>query len=552
MSISGLRTRWAAIGAACAVTLGAGGIGLVSAVVTSGARGTFVPVTPTRVLDTRNTNEISESTYRLVIEGIVNLPDGTTRQIVPTDATAVSINLTVTNGRKNGGYGYVTAFECMSATDPVPEASAINFENSVDIANALNLATSSNGSICLYVHGSADLIVDVNGYYADHNHDDRYYTESETNTLINNQLYFGATGAFTNSYARFYHPTQQVSSPPTVVIGDSGNPMMVWKAGNNLWISTCLNPLCTRATHRDLGNANIETPDIQVVLTGDGNPSILGQPWISNNSQTMTLIRCNVPDCSSTTSIPLDEAREWGQNARKVSMTTNGAGNVVIAYWTYSSSAGAQLRLITCMNHACSTFSNVVILNNQANTTGFLELLISPDGNPIFVYNNGYAPTVLACLDTSCSNIAAPKSLGVAPYAGVNWKLFALMRADGRPVIYAGVKVFDCADSTCSTWTSRDHNLVNNGIYTGYLTVAAVSPDGQAYFAGSYGDTYPLPLWVIRCENPLCSEFDTFVLDKGSLGIPTSIAFGLDGNPVFSYRVDYDMALARWAVVEPT
>ncbi|MFZ9426568.1 MAG: hypothetical protein ACO29A_04135, partial [Ilumatobacteraceae bacterium] len=100
VSLASLRTRWAAIGAACAVALGAGGFGVVNAVVTSGSKGTYVPVTPTRVLDTRNTEEISGTTHRLVIEGILGLPDGTTRQVVPTDATAVSINLTVTNGRK--------------------------------------------------------------------------------------------------------------------------------------------------------------------------------------------------------------------------------------------------------------------------------------------------------------------------------------------------------------------------------------------------------------------------------------------------------------------
>jgi hypothetical protein len=33
------------------------------------------------------------------------------------------------------------------------------------------------------LQGTVDVIVDVNGYYADHNHDDRYYTKAEVDAL---------------------------------------------------------------------------------------------------------------------------------------------------------------------------------------------------------------------------------------------------------------------------------------------------------------------------------------------------------------------------------
>ncbi len=46
------RSRWAAVGAAVAVTLGAGGIGLVSATSPADAVA-YVPITPCRVADTR-------------------------------------------------------------------------------------------------------------------------------------------------------------------------------------------------------------------------------------------------------------------------------------------------------------------------------------------------------------------------------------------------------------------------------------------------------------------------------------------------------------------
>ena len=183
-SMSGLRSRWAAIGAACAVVLGAGGFGVVSAAMSSGDRAIYVPVTPIRVLDTRSSEKVVNETVRLVIEGVITTADGVSRQVVPTDASAVAINITATSTRKNGDYGYVTVFPCMSDTETAPNASSLNFENGVDIANALNVTTSANGSICLYVFGTADLLVDVAGYYVDHNHDDRYYSKADVDAAL--------------------------------------------------------------------------------------------------------------------------------------------------------------------------------------------------------------------------------------------------------------------------------------------------------------------------------------------------------------------------------
>ena len=175
-----IRTRWAAVGATCAVALGAGGFGVVNAV--------FVPVSPIRVLDTRDSAEITNGTRRLVVEGAITVADGSSQLVVPSAASAVAINVTATSTRKNGGYGFVTVFPCVADSDAVPNASSLNFENGVDIANALSVTTSSNGSICLYVYGTADLIVDVAGYYVDHDHDDRYYTEAEVNELLADKL----------------------------------------------------------------------------------------------------------------------------------------------------------------------------------------------------------------------------------------------------------------------------------------------------------------------------------------------------------------------------
>lgn len=53
-----LRTRWAAIGAAVAVSLGAGGIGLVQATIDSGVRPVLVDIDPCRITGTRSDSQV--------------------------------------------------------------------------------------------------------------------------------------------------------------------------------------------------------------------------------------------------------------------------------------------------------------------------------------------------------------------------------------------------------------------------------------------------------------------------------------------------------------
>jgi len=165
-----IRTRWAAIGAAVAVTIGGGGFFVANAADTSNDA-LYHPVTPVRVMDTRVGGTAVTGTVKLKVEGTIatyNANGSTTQvEVVPSSASAVAINLTVTAGQKNGDYGYVTAFPCTATTDAVPTASSLNFSNSVDIANALNVSTSSTGELCLYVYGTAHLIVDVAGYFDD-------------------------------------------------------------------------------------------------------------------------------------------------------------------------------------------------------------------------------------------------------------------------------------------------------------------------------------------------------------------------------------------------
>src|SRR5690349_25101824 len=97
-----MRTRWAAIGAAVAVTLGAGGLGIARAA--SSAPAALVTIEPVRVLDTRVPVGLSGpltagQSRRLDVTGTITVAVGPTQTAtavpVPDGATGIVANVTV-------------------------------------------------------------------------------------------------------------------------------------------------------------------------------------------------------------------------------------------------------------------------------------------------------------------------------------------------------------------------------------------------------------------------------------------------------------------------
>ena len=175
------RTRWAAFGAAIAVTIGSGGLMSASATIDTGTRSVFVPITPCRVMDTRpapdnvgpRTTPLGEfDTYSIAVLGANG------NCTIPADAVGLSRNVTVVNPT---GASYLTVFPSDVAR---PTASNLNWvANQAPVPNAVTTDVSGDGRISFFNNaGTADVVVDVLGYYVDHNHDDRYYTKDQTYT----------------------------------------------------------------------------------------------------------------------------------------------------------------------------------------------------------------------------------------------------------------------------------------------------------------------------------------------------------------------------------
>ena len=173
------RTRWSAIGASVAVTL-AGGLAIPSALATvsSGERLVYFPMTPCRLLDTRPApdNVGPRATAVAGHETYTQTVIGTNGNCtVPVDARAVAMNVTIANGTADS---YLTVWPSDAAQ---PVASNLNWPaGSGPIPNKVDVKLSADGRISLFNNGgTVNVLGDIVGYYADHNHDDRYYTKAQ-------------------------------------------------------------------------------------------------------------------------------------------------------------------------------------------------------------------------------------------------------------------------------------------------------------------------------------------------------------------------------------
>lgn len=188
--LGALKTRWAAIGAAVAVSLGAGGIGIASATISSGDKAVYAALAaPKRIVDTRDGTGLSgklvtDQPRNKQVTGNIPVRNEATQVVVPAGASAVSLSVTVFQPQAGGFLAVRPA-----GTPGRPKTANVNFPAGSITNNAVNIDLPANGQLELWLAtslsgGTADVIVDVLGFYEDHHHDDRYYTKSESETAF--------------------------------------------------------------------------------------------------------------------------------------------------------------------------------------------------------------------------------------------------------------------------------------------------------------------------------------------------------------------------------
>lgn len=167
------RSRWAAIGAAVAVTFGAGGLVAVNAA--GGVDSTTVMTDPVRVLDSRDPTDVglagpfaSRVSEKLQITGSIPTTTGV-KTVVPSGATGVLLNVTTVFSTANG----FISIRPGDATG-LPTTSSLNFEAGQVAPNAVLVALPVGGAndgeidITFDAYGATgpttDILIDVVGY----------------------------------------------------------------------------------------------------------------------------------------------------------------------------------------------------------------------------------------------------------------------------------------------------------------------------------------------------------------------------------------------------
>ena len=157
------RSRWAGIGAAVAVSLGAGGAGWFAHAAGVAAPASFVSITPCRLFDTRPApdNVGDRSTPLDAGEDFARQVTGTNGNCtIPSTATGISYNLTVPTGIN----GFLTVYPA-DATRPL--SSTINPVAGEGVkANGGIVGLSATGAITVYtLTGPLDAVLDITGYF---------------------------------------------------------------------------------------------------------------------------------------------------------------------------------------------------------------------------------------------------------------------------------------------------------------------------------------------------------------------------------------------------
>ncbi len=176
----------------------------------------FVPITPCRLADLRPAPDTvgprsaalgPAETYTLSGWGTVGnctLPSGT---------AALSLNVTALNP---SAATYLTLFPA-DATRPLT-ANLNPTPGQPPTPNAVTVDLNSTGQFSIYnLAGDVGVVVDVVGYYDDHDHDDRYYTKAQVDAAV-----AAATAAATAAAAAAATEAATEAAKPVVYATGSG------------------------------------------------------------------------------------------------------------------------------------------------------------------------------------------------------------------------------------------------------------------------------------------------------------------------------------------
>ncbi len=161
----GWRSRWAAIGAAVAVSVGGGGF-LIADAASSDEDSTYVPIANCRLFDTRpaphnvgpKNTPLGPGDSNVYTQPVTGTNGNCT---IPSDAVGVSMNVTITDPTAQSN------LRVFPANEPTPLASNLNWlPGQSPTPNKVDVKLSVDGKMKLFnYNGTVNVLADVVGYY---------------------------------------------------------------------------------------------------------------------------------------------------------------------------------------------------------------------------------------------------------------------------------------------------------------------------------------------------------------------------------------------------
>ena len=517
-----VRSRWAAIGAAVAVTLGAGGLISVGA---SNDTSSLVPITPTRVLDTRSGDRVgsldtagASDPYRLKLTGSNGVPTS--------GVTAVSLNVTAVETQTNDYGGFLSVYPCASVSTVKPDVSNMNFGSGQTVANAVTVPVSADGHICLYVYGTAHVLVDVNGFY------------------------MSATAGAVDAYTKAETDTKLGTKADQTTVDELET--TVGTKADQTTVDQLETTVGTKADQETVDDDNAALLDFAAAMrtpltldsTDDvgGYPSIAigsnGYPVISYYDYTNTALEvaaCTNAGCTVTPTISTIDFGDIVGSESSIAIGDN--GRPVISYYD---ATNGDLKVAACTNADCTMTPSITTVDSDDTVGQYTSIAIGDNGYPVISY---YDPTneglkVAACTTTDCTG--TPTITTVDSGGIVGWYTSIAIGSNGYPVISyyddanSALEVAACNNAGCTVASTISTIDFGDGD-VGWYTSIAIGSNG--YPVISYYDATNKDLKVAACTTTDCTGTPTIttVDSDGNVGVETSIAIGDNGYPVISY-----------------
>ena len=488
-SMTLVRSRWAAIGAAVAVTLGAGGLISVGA---SNDTSSLVPITPTRVLDTRSGDRVgsldvagASDPYRLKLTGSNGVPTS--------GVTAVSLNVTAVETQTNDYGGFLSVYPCASVSSTKPDVSNMNFGSGQTIANAVTVPVSTDGHICLYVYGTAHVLVDVNGFYTSATAGAvDAYTKAETDTKLGTKADQTTVDELETTVGTKADQTTVDELETTVGTKADQTTVDADVAALREVAAAMRRPL-TIDSADDVGGYT------SIAIGSNGYPVI---SYYDYTNSALKVAACTTAGCTVTPTISTIDSVDVVGSESSIAIGDNGYPVI-----SYSDSTNDALKVAACTNADCTGTPTITTVDSDGIVGQFTSIAIGDNGYPVISYEdtsswpNIYLK-VAACTTTDCTG--TPTITTVDSIGGAGRYSSIAIGDNGYPVISyydvtnEALKVAACTTTDC-TGTPSIMTVDSDG-NVGQYTSIAIDDNGTpiiSYLDSANNDLKSVPMWFL-------------------------------------------------------